>query len=354
MGRLLALAAVFAAFAAPAAAAPWVGVFQLSVSGGSVDDSWSVHHADAGACDVSQSGSGSETGSLTPGAPVVVTLTGVGTTAFLAPVAGLTTVAQLDRQGSIEYGPDDGDDGDGCPSGDGEAPPAPDCGPSTLPLSLALLPGASSGLIATTADAGSRYDNCPVMGQVLPAIPRMLAAPILVNGIGPAPGPGLALAALAGTDVDADADSDVTSKLEVDLRLDRVAVIEALDLKDAYREAPVDSHGVVHLPVTCPAGKACAGTIAVGISDLGSSAERAVTAPRWPKPLLQAGPALGSARFAIRAGKKARVAVRLAHGSAATLSGLTGEPLDVIVRQSAGKRRKPIAFVVGQVRLRVR
>src|SRR6476646_8300894 len=108
MQRLLALAAV-----------PWIGVFNLSVSGGTAEDTWSQHHADGGPCDVSSNGSGSERGSLQPGAPVVGSLAGVGTTAFLTPATGLRTTAVLDREGSITTGPDDGDDGSGCPEGDG-------------------------------------------------------------------------------------------------------------------------------------------------------------------------------------------------------------------------------------------
>jgi hypothetical protein len=352
---LLALATVSAALVTPAAAAPWVGVFQVSVSGGSADNRWTLHHADAGACDVSQSGSGTETGSLTPGGSVITTLTGVGATAFLTPIADLKTVANLDRQGSIDMGPDDGDDGDSCPSGGGgDTPPAPDCGTSILPLSFLLVPGATPGLSAQSDALGSRYDNCTSMGSVLPSVPQTLTAPPFVTGLGPAPGPALGLVSVAGTEVVNDADSDVTTKLQVDLRFDRVATIEALDLKDSYTTAPVDAHGDVQLPVSCPAGAACTGTIAIGSSDQGSSTDRAVSQPRWPRPLTHVQAPLGSAKFRVKGGKKARIRILLGHGSTQVVQAFAGERLDVIVRQAAGKKHKPIAFVVGQVRLRAR
>jgi len=343
MQRLLALAAV-----------PWIGVFNLSVSGGTAQDSWSQHHSDAGPCDVASSGSGSENGSLTPGAPVVVTLAGVGTTVFLTPATGLQTTAQLDREGSVTTGPDDGDDSTGCPEGDGGPPPPPDCGPSTLPLSFTFQPGAPPGLTAQTTDDSPRYQNCPVIGSVLPAVPTTLSAPLLADGIGPAPGPSFTTISLTGTDVASDADSDSTTKLAVDLRLERVSAVPALDVKDAFTTAPVDGKGRTSVPVTCPGPGSCSGTIGVGMSNIGSESTRAVKQPKWPRPLLQPEPALGSAHFKVKAGKQARVRILLAHGSRPTLTAFNNEQLDLIVRQAAGKGRKPIAFVAGQVRLHLR
>ena len=343
MQRLLALAAV-----------PWIGVFNLSVSGGTAQDTWSEHHADSGPCDVSSNGSGSESGTLTPGAPVVVTLAGVGTTAFLTPATGLHTTAQLDREGSLTNGADDGDDSSGCPEGDGTTPPPPDCGPSTLPLSFTFQPGAPPGLTAQTTDDSPRYKNCPVVGSVLPSVPTTLSAPILADGVGPAPGPGFTTVSLTGTDTNSDADSDSTTKLTVDLRLERVSAVPALDVKDSFTTAPVDGKGRTTVPVSCPGPGACSGTIGVGTSDFGSEPTRAVKQPQWPRPLLQPEPALGTAHFKIKAGKHARVRILLAHGNRPTLAALNDEVLDLIVRQAAGKGRKPIAFVAGQARLHLR
>lgn len=336
------------------AAAPWIGVFNLSVTGGSVDDSWTLHHADAGACDVAQTGSGTESGTLQAGAPVVVSLTGVGTTAFLAPATGLKTVANLDREGTITQGADDGDDGEGCPSGGGDQqPPAPDCGPQGLPLSFTFAAGATPGLSADPVD--SPWQNCPIEGSSLPAVPETLSAPPLVTGIGPAPGPGLVPFTLTGTDVQSDADTDATSRLTVQLQLERVAVVEALDVPDGYTTAPVDRSGSTKVPVSCPAGAACRGTISVAAGGSGAQSERAVTQPpRWPKPLVQNEPALGTARFSLKAGRRARISVRLAHGSKQALAALAGQDLDLVVRQAARGAGRPIAFVAGQVKLRLR
>ena len=344
MQRLLALAAV-----------PWIGVFNLSVNGGTAQDTWSLHHADAGACDVSSSGSGSENGTLLPGSPVVVTLAGVGTTAFLTPATGLRTTAQLDREGSVTYGPDDGDDSTGCPEGDGAStPPPPDCGPSTLPLTFTFQPGAPPGLTALPVDDGSGYKNCPVIGSVLPAVPTTLSAPLTADGVGPAPGPGFTTISLFGTDPASDADSDSTTKLTVDLRLERIEAVPALDVKDSYTPAPVDGSGRTAVPVSCPGPGSCSGTIGVGTSDFGAEPTRAVKQPKWPRPLLQPEPALGAARFKIKAHRHARVRILRAHGHRPTLVALNNEQLDLIVRQAAGQGRKPIAFVAGQVRLHLR
>jgi len=332
------------------AAAPWIGVFNLSITGGKVDVSWTMHHADAGACDVSANGSGSESGPLGAGGLVPVTLTGVGTNAFLVPATGLHTTATLDREGSITYGADDGDDTDGCPSGDGSQPPEPDCGTQVVPLTFTFTPGASPGLSGDSID--SPWKNCPVSGLTPPAVPDNLSAPVLVSGTGPQGAPLLPFQ-LIGTDVQADSDTDATSKLEVDMQLARVAIIEALDVPDSYKTAPVDGHGDTKVPVSCPAGAACKGTIGIAAGGFGSG--RAATAPpAWPKPLQQAEPLLGSARFSLKSGKRARVTLRLAHGSTQVIHALAGQKLDVIVRQSAKGRAKPIAFAAGQVKLRPR
>jgi hypothetical protein len=344
MQRLLALAAV-----------PWIGVFNISVSGGTAEDTWSQHHADGGPCDVASSGSGSESGSLQPGTPVVVTLAGVGTTAFLTPVTGLRTTAVLDRQGAITTGPDDGDDGAGCPEGDGgDTPPAPDCGTTTLPLSFTFQPGAPPGLTAETGNDTPRYKNCPVIGSVLPSVPDTLSAPVLADGVGPAPGPGLATIPLSGTETASDADSDSTTKLSVDLRLERVATVVAADIRDSFTRASVDKRGDTRVPLTCPGPKACSGTVAVAMSNIGSEPARAVKQPTWPRPLLQPEAALGTARFKLKPHHSARVRIRLAHGNRQTLLGFADETLDLIVRQSPGGNRKPIAFVAGQAQLRLR
>ncbi|MDX6664958.1 MAG: hypothetical protein QOG68_1164, partial [Solirubrobacteraceae bacterium] len=274
--------------------------------------------------------------------------------AFLAPAAGLKTVAQLDRQGTITNGPDDGDDTAGCPSGGGESPPpAPDCGPSTLPLSVVFAPAEKPALTVTPPPETTTYLNCPVAGTVLPATPNGLVSAPLVSGIGPAPGPGTVAISLRGTDVISDADSDATSTLAVDLRLDRIAVVEALDLADTFHDAHVDDRGITRLPVRCPAGSTCSGRIGIAAGSDGASASRAAKQPRWPRPLLTPEPLVGSARFSIKGGRSARIPVRIAHGSAVALQGLAFETLDVIVRQRAGNASKPVAFVAGQVRIRV-
>lgn len=357
MLRLLALAAALAAIAVPpahASPAPWIGTFHVTVGGGDVDDQWTQHHEDAGPCDVASTGSGSETGTLTPGGPpAVLSMAGAGSVGFLVGLTNLRAVATLNRQGTITEGQPQADDTQdaGCPGGgDDSEPAAPDCGPSTLRLSFTLLPGSSPGLSAETEGDDTRYRNCPTLAPVLPAIPSTLTAPAAVTGVGPAPLPPVGDLALIGTDVVSDADVDATSRLTVRLRIERVAAVAAFDVPDSFTEVKPDARGDVTIPAACPKGARCRGTVGIAVSDIGSEA-RADVPPRWPKPLLTPEPLLGKARFSVKGGKRARVRVRLASGSKAALQALSGERLDVVVHQRAG-RGHTVAFVAGQVRLK--
>lgn len=346
----LSTAAILPASSAGAhGAAPWFGTYEVAVQGGSQHTEWSANHASTGRCDPSFNGQGSDTQSFLPGAGKVLEMTGVALSAFPSTISGLQLSYSEDREGSLTTGQVPPE----CviASGEGGSKPlSPDCGTRGRSTSIDVtpLPGAASLEQSPGADTGaeSPYQDCPVFGAVVPAFASPLSASL------PPLGPALAGAPPSGTAVmqatEPISETDITgqSTLNLELRFTRLFVVDALGMP-ADAALTVGSSGDTTVPLTCPAGGACSGSVALTF-DTNATGARAASAPRFPQPVSGNTIALASARFHLRAGRRG-VVLHL-HGGRVFARALALDTLAVVVTEGSG--RKSARYVAGLAHLR--
>ena len=368
-GRIaLSLVAFAAALLAPASPAlahggPWFGAYEVAVSGGSQNTSWTFNHAPTSPCDAAGSGQGSDDETFLPGGAQPLELSGVGTVAFPTTITGLELHYTEDREGSISYGqpadPNPADCGFLAAGGGGDSsPPTPDCGMRSLSTNVDVNPAPSSPSIAQSpsASAGDQppYQDCPVYGQVAPAFASPLAA--VLPPLGPTLDGGLpsGKATLSATEPITDPDVSGQTALTLDLTFTRLFVVDPLALPAADVTLPVAADGSTTIPIACPAGGACAGTVALELggfasaSSAGPARPAATSAPRFPAPVVQNEPVTGSARFHLKAGHRG-VRVRLPGGRLMARS-IGSTLFDVVITQGSG--RASVRYVAGQAHLR--
>ncbi|HEY1834521.1 MAG TPA: hypothetical protein VGG08_08800 [Solirubrobacteraceae bacterium] len=358
--RLLCAAVLCASLVVPAlagahGATPWFGTYGVSVVGGSQDASWTLQHTPISPCDAPASGQGSDDQTFTPGASKTLELSGVGTSAFPTTIDGLELQYSENRDGTITQGqPADANPAD-CDliSGEGVITPQPDCGPRSLSTEIDVdpAPGAASIEQSPAAGAGQEppYKDCPVFGDVVPAFAAPLVA--VLPPLGPASAGGLAAGEAKLTAVEPETETGVSgqSTLNVELRFTRLAVFDALGMP-ADANLAVSASGAVTVPVGCPAGAACGGSVSLdlGAGASGASARAASSAPRFPTPVGTYAVALVSAKFHLRPHQKG-VVLHL-HGGRLFAKSLARETLDVVVSEGSGK--KSVRYVAGTAHLR--
>jgi hypothetical protein len=245
---------LLAAAAGAHGATPWFGTYQVSVSGGDQQATWSLSHIPVSGCDAPATGQGTDTQTFLPGGAQVVQLSGVGSTAFPTTISGLQLNYSEDREGSIKYGQPANANPAECAGASGEAaaPPTPDCGSRGLSTSIDVspLPGSpalSESPSASTANA-PHYKDCPVFGSVVPSFATPLTATLLL--LGPAADGGVpsAVATLQASAPIAETDVSGQSTLKLELRVTRLLVIDALGMP-ADATLGVGASGAVNVPV---------------------------------------------------------------------------------------------------------
>ena len=342
-----------AALASPSAAgahspAPWFGSYQVSVLGGDQHAEWSADHASTGRCDPSINGQGSDTQSFLPGAPQVVQMAGVGSTAYPTTISGLQLNYTEDREGSLtetQVPPE-------CAvaSGEGTAnPPSPDCGTRSLSTSIDVtpLPGSTSLEQSPGADTGegSPYQDCPVFGSVVPAFASPLSASLPPLGPVLAGGTPSGTALVQATEPIAEEDVSGQSTLKLELRFTSLLVVDALGMP-ADAALTVGSSGEMTVPVSCPAGT-CSGSVSLAF-DTAATGARVASAPRFPQPVSAYTIALTSARFHLKAGHRG-VVLHL-QGGRTFAKALAHDTFAVIVSDGSG--HKSVRYVAGLAHLR--
>ena len=346
---VLAAAAVPAAPAGAHASGPWFGTYEVAVLGGSQHSEWTADHASTGACDPSLNGQGSDTQSFLPGGGKTLQLTGVGSSAFPTTISGLELNYTEDREGSLtqsEVPP-------ACALASGEAsssPPSPDCGTRSRSTSIDVTPLPGDASIEQTPGASvgdtSPYQDCPVFGAVVPAFASPLSAtlPPLGPALAGAPPSGTALLEASEPIAESDVTGQVTLKLE--LRFTRLFVTDALGMP-ADAALTVGASGDTTVPLSCPAGGACSGTVGLDF-DTSATGARVASAPRFPQPVSGYTIALASAHFHLRAGQRG-VMMHL-HGGRVFAKALASDTLAVVVSEGSG--RKSTRYVAGLAHVR--
>ncbi|HVP03723.1 MAG TPA: hypothetical protein VMT10_14225 [Solirubrobacteraceae bacterium] len=366
MVRLVAIGVVAVVFggtalAAPAlgAGAPWVGMYSVVLTG-SQDNSWTLNHQSTGACDATETGSGSEHAELSASVPGIVTITGVGASPQFPALRNIAIRASLDREGTITDQPAaPGTDTGGCASGDGSAPPPVDCGPRTTTVHVDLVPNAA-GLEIDTADQGSTtpaslYQNCPNTGATLPYLVTPLLGVFSGGGLGPAADAGLAVARLTFRGDQPSTDPDVQGDVrdQITLTMTRVSVTNAMGIPDGLDVLGVNDAGAGTVPLSCPAGATCSGSLAlqIAVPDASSSAVRA-RAAGYPAQVGADGAVLARTPFRIRAHHRESLRLDLHSRGTRMVASLQGVPIDLVVSERVGKHT--MRYAVGQVTLRAR
>ncbi len=328
---------------------PWFGTYEVAVQGGSQHTEWSADHASTGTCDPSLNGQGSDSQTFLPGAGKVVQITGVGLSAFPATISGLELNYTEDREGSLTTGQVP----PACviASGEGTAtPPSPDCGTRSLSTSIDVtpLPGDASLQQSPGASTGtSPYEDCPVFGAVVPAFASPLAATLPPLGPALEGAPPSATALMQAAEPLAESDVTGQSTLKLELRFTRLFVVDALGMPgDAA--LTVGASGDTTVPLSCPAGGACSGSVALEF-DTSATGARVASAPRFPQPVSGYTIALASTRFRLRAGQRG-VVLHL-HGGRVFARALASDTLAVVVTEGSG--RKSARYVAGLAHVRV-
>jgi hypothetical protein len=336
---------------------PWFGTYSVSVSGGSQDTSWTLNHTPTSRCDAPSNGQGSDDQDFLAGAAKTTEITGAGTVAFPTTIAGLELNYTESREGSITEGtPEAGPSECAGPSGEASKPPQPDCGTRSLTTLINVDPAPGSASIESgdvSAAGEPPYDDCPVFGNVVPAF----ASPVVATlpPLGPASDGGLASghAKLTATEPITETDTSGQTTLNLELTFTRLAVFDALGMP-ADTTLTVGSNGDVNVPVTCPAGSACSGTVSLDLGAAASTSSRRVgflaasSAPRYPAPLSGFAVALSSAKFHLRPHQRG-VRLRIQGGRLFARS-LAKSTLAVVISEGSGK--KSARYVAGTAQLR--
>lgn len=352
------LAAVLAA--APAqASAPWVGQYLVGVGGGRQQTSWTLSHADAGACDVSQNGSGTETATFQAGAGSPMFAAGSGSGApRLGPASDVLLPAIVDREAQVAYGPDDGDDGPAyCATPPPAAPASPDCGTKTAEGFIDVTPTSGLGLdiqpgASQLAGGGPPYAACAFHGVPFPSLVEP-SLTLSAASFGPA-APASFLADGGASRPVADPGTSGTSTIDIQLRFTRALVTGSTRPGPGAGTLAVARDGSLSLPLRCPrGGPACAGTIQLGTGGLAVSIESRLRAgpSAFPAPVTSTEPTVASNAFRLRPGRAGRVRLRLASGRRLVRRLAR---IDVDLVESVRKGSRLLRFVIGTTHLRAR
>lgn len=344
---------------ASAVPGPWVGAYRVSVLGGFENATWSLNHAPSGPCDAPRTGAGTDDTTFLRGRPITTQLVGLGAGHALS-FAPLTLALSYEenRHGSVTAGaPADTSPLD-CPLAAGSAggPTLPsDCGQTreTTSIDVGLDP---SDLELRQHYTGvhftSPYANCPVEGVVPPDFASPLTVQVPVLGPRSAGGLASAKAQLTADEPILSPDALGSTELELQLLFTRVIAVDAMRLPAGAR-ARIGSHRTVTLPLRCPAGGACTGTVSLSVDVVSTDAAGGATAAPYaiapyPRPLARAGRSIAAGRFALRAGQSG-VDLALRRGRNAVRR-LRGRAVDVVVTQTSGAEK--IAYDAGRARLR--
>jgi hypothetical protein len=363
MRHLLAVALLAAAVAAaPArahAAAPWVAQYLVAVAGGQQTTDWTIAHPDRGACDVSQTGSGSEKATFQPaaGSPMFAAGSGAGAP-VLGPASDVLLPAFVDREAQVAYGPDDGDDGAGyCTTPPPSAPAAPDCGSKSAQGFIDVTPTSGLGLDIQPGPSqlsgdGPPYAACAIYGVAFPTLaePSFALSPA---SFGPT--------ALASFVVDGRAsrpvtDPDTSGQISIDLRLrfTRALLTGSTRPGAGAGTLAVARDGTLRLPLRCPkGGPPCAGTIALGTGGVGISVDASVrAASAFPVPVTASEPTIAGNAYRLGPGRSGRVRLRLHSGNPVSVRKLAKLDLDLVATAKQGTRS--LRFIIGVTHVRPR
>jgi hypothetical protein len=302
LSTVLAVSAIAPAAAAAHGVAPWAGTYQVQLTGGSQEASWTLSRPSGNPCMGGESGHGTDAQSLLPSAPAVVQLTGAGVNAFAASIPSLQLKISEDRQGSIARGqPADSNPGD-C-IGEATESPLPstsDCGTHTLTASLSIDPVPGTAAVGGSAEDPTPFLACPVFGDVVPTFASPVTSSMPPLGPASAGGPPTGDATLDATAPITEPGLSGSTTLRLQLRFTRLAVVEPL----AMAQDPtitVSPSGSLDVPVSCPAGS-CAGTVTLGPAPNATVASvHAAALQRFPVPETAPVPQFGSASFHLRA-----------------------------------------------------
>ena len=151
-------------------------------------------------------------------------------------------------------------------------------------------------------------------------------------------------------DPDVTGSTDLTLKLKITL----VATVDTIAMPSA--DAAVDVNpttGAADVPIECPAGAACAGTVALGLGGVaagGAGDVERTAAVHYPGPVTTKEPTLASASFHLHGGQRG-VTVHLIP-SAMYLKAISHTTLDVIVTERSGSHR--LSYDAGLAHLKIR
>jgi hypothetical protein len=362
MRRLICIAALAWALLLTATAGahsptPWFGTYSVSVAGGSQDTSWTLDHTPTSRCDAPANGQGSDDQDFLSGGSKTIDITGAGSVAFPTTITGLELNYTEDRDGSITEGKPEASPSE-CSgaSGEGAPPLQPDCGTRSLSTMINVDPAPGSASIegGEVSDAGEPpYKDCPVFGNVVPAF----ASPVVATlpPLGPAADGGVASGAakLTATEPITESDTSGQTTLDLELTFTRLAVFDALGMP-ADTTLTVAADGDVDVPVTCPAGGTCSGTVALDLGAVADASSRNATArdaadaPRFPAPVSGFAVALSSAKFHLRPHQRG-VELRI-HGGRLFARSLEKTTLAVVISEGSGK--KAARYVAGTAHVR--
>jgi hypothetical protein len=336
----------------PPTSVPWVATYDVSASG-EQSGSWDLHHQPLGPCDAPQTGSGTVDNTITPDGSVQAFASGFGPTLtslmLSAPGSPPEIVAHvtLVRQSTFDQQPA----GQGCADGGdgGSPPPPPDCGTKDAILHLTFDQSVSTLLHVEQADDNlpdDPFDNCGSdLEGAYPSFDPM-DLPVPKTGFGPPPpiGSGGGAPELSGTVPYSEHDTEVDADGQQRLTL-RFAPVFAtptviLGRSDSVTANPGPGGGV---PVTCPAQAkhGCDGSLALGIvTDQPTRFPASFSSPAKP---------IGTARFALRAGQREQVAIRIPHAGRAQIRAIAQAPLGLVV---AIGRKHPVRYLAHMVHLK--
>ncbi len=353
LGRVVAVVLAVTAIAPAAAAArgvaPWAGTYQVQLTGGSQEATWTLSRPSGNPCLGGESGHGTDAQTFVPGAPAVVQLTGAGVSTFAASIPNLAVKISEDRQGSITRGPAADSNPADCigEATESPVPPSSDCGTHALTASLSIDPVPGTAAVGGSAVDPTPFLECPVFGDVAPAFASPVTSSMPPLGPASAGGPPNGDATLAATAPITDPGVSGTTSLRLQLRFTRLAVVEPLAMAPDPT-ITVNPSGTLDVPVSCPAGS-CAGTITLGPAPNATVASvRAAGLTRFPAPETRPVPQFGSARFRLRAHQRG-VLLRIS-GGIVYARALRRVQLAIYVSERSG--RATVRYIAGYAHIR--
>jgi hypothetical protein len=357
-----ALAIALAATPGQAVAAPWVGQYLVGVSGGQQTVDWTLDHKDAGACDVSQSGSGSERALFQAGDDSPMFAAGGAGLLRLGAASDVPLPAFVDREGQIAYGPDDGDDGPGfCANPPPGAPASADCGTKTAQGFIDVTPTSGLGLDiqpgpSQLSGEGPPFAACPLFGVAFPTLVEPNFA-LSAASFGPKAPASFVAEGKASRPV-TDPDTAGQNAIDLQLRFTRALITGATRPGPGAGTVAVARDGTLSMPLRCPkGGPPCAGTIAIGTGGLslgvsGDSARIRAAPSVFPAPVTATEPTIASNAYRLRPGTTGRVRLRLHSGNPASVRKFGKLDLDLVASARSGART--LRFLIGTTHVRPR